>query len=58
MASTNTLAPPKINDWNRFDEWVDGLGELAKLLEEAEISPGGVDFPVLTVTTEWDLNRL
>lgn len=33
------MAPPRINDWNRFEEWVNGISELAALIEKSGISP-------------------
>lgn len=47
-----------INDWNRFEEWVNAAGELAKLLEDADIRPEGRGIPLSSVATEWDLNQL
>ncbi len=31
------FVPPRINDWNRFEEWVNGMGELVELLDNANI---------------------
>ena len=52
------FVPPKINDWNRFEEWVESAVELTKLLEDAEALPGSADNPQSSVTAEWDLNQL
>lgn len=27
---------PTISDWNRFEGWLNGLGELSKLISDAE----------------------
>jgi len=52
------MAPPKINDWNRFEEWVNSAGELVELLQCAGIGPDSGGISQNSPATEWDLNQL
>ena len=52
------FVPPKINDWNRFEEWLNGVGELSKLLDDAGIEPGSADLLPSFKTTGRDLNQI
>jgi hypothetical protein len=52
------LVPPRINDWNRFEEWLNGVGELSKLLDDAGISPNSADISSSSHAPERDLNQV
>lgn len=55
---TNTLVPPRINDWNRFEEWANGMVELTELLEDAGIKPDNPNIPSDLSTAVRELNQL
>ncbi len=48
---------PSISDWNRFEEWANGVGELSRFLGSAGIKPDdpyNVD-DFVTTATDWNL---
>lgn len=55
---SNTCAPPRINDWNRLEEWISGLAELTELLDYAGIEPFNPGISYSSTATGRDWNQL
>ena len=50
--------PPRINDWNRFEDWINRISELAHLLDDAGIDPDSAYILNGSHAPERDLNQL